>query len=183
MGLQKYLLAAFFLFSLTHLHAQEALPPKPSPLSVVSCRYKDTYLKVTYSQPHKRGREIFGKLVPFGEVWRTGANEATEITITKEIFINKQLLPAGTYSLFTIPYADKWTIILNKEVGLWGSYNYNPLMDVMRFDVAPVAIAAPTVYEPFTIRIDQRNNMADIVLLWDRTKVAFTVQFIEPKQP
>ena len=70
------------------IHAQLDVKPRPSPLAIVSCRYKDAYLKITYSQPHKRGREIFGKIVPFGQVWRTGANEATEITITKDILIN-----------------------------------------------------------------------------------------------
>src|SRR6478609_8610578 len=114
--------------------AQEALPPRSSPLSVISMRYKDAYVKIVYSQPHKRGREIFGKLVPYGEVWRTGANEATEITLTRDLFINGTLLPAGTYSLFTIPANDKWTIIINKDLGLWGAYNYNIKQDVLRFD-------------------------------------------------
>jgi hypothetical protein len=67
--------------------AQEAIKPRPSPLAISSARYKDTYLKITYSQPHKKERVIFGKLVPYGEVWRTGANEATEITITRDILI------------------------------------------------------------------------------------------------
>jgi Protein of unknown function (DUF2911) len=160
-------------------HSQESIPPRPSPLAIVICRYKDSYLKITYSQPHKRGRDIFGTLVPFGEVWRTGANEATEITLSKDIFINGQLLAAGTYSLFTIPEKEKWTVVLNKDLGLWGSYNYNSKMDVLRFE-APVQSAA-VIYEPFTIQINQRNNKADIELLWDRIKVSFPIDFIEPK--
>lgn len=162
--------------------AQNALPTRPSPLAVASCRYKDTYIKMVYSQPHKRGREIFGKLVPFGQVWRTGANEATEVTLTREVFVQGSLLQPGTYSLFTIPGEEKWTIIFNKDVGLWGAYNYNPAMDVLRFDVMPQPIAPPTVWEPFTIQIEQRNNKAQVHLLWDRTQVTFSLDFIEPKQ-
>ena len=160
--------------------AQDAVVPRPSPLSVLSARYKDTYLKIIYSQPHKKGREVFGKLVPFGAVWRTGANEATEITVTKDIFVKGQLLPAGTYSLLTIPDKEKWTIILNKDLGMWGSYNYNQKTDVFRFDV-PVQVLTDVVYEPFTILIDQKNNKAEIALVWDKTKVSFPVDFIEPK--
>lgn len=161
--------------------AQDAIPPRPSPLAIASCRYKDTYLKITYSQPHKKGRAIFGALVPFDQVWRTGANEATEITITRDVFLNKQLVPAGSYTLFTIPQKDKWTIIINKDLGLWGSYNYNDKMDLLRFDVPTTSIEPPTVFEPFTIQVEQRNNQADLNILWDRTKVSISVEFIEPK--
>src|SRR5690606_27838717 len=100
--------------------AQDAIIPRPSPLAIVTARYKDSYLKITYSQPHKKGREIFGELVPYGKVWRTGANEATEITISKAIQVNGTLLKAGTYTLFTIPNKAQWTIIINQGVGLWG---------------------------------------------------------------
>jgi hypothetical protein len=159
---------------------QDAIKPRPSPLAVVNARYKDTYIKITYSQPHKRGRIIFGNVVPYGEVWRTGANEATEITLTRDILINNQPLKAGTYTLFTIPDKDMWTIIINSDVGLWGSYNYNPKMDVLRFQV-PAQVMQGAVYEPFTILIDQKNDKGDIVLLWDSIQVRIPVQFNEPK--
>src|SRR5882757_6280278 len=87
----------FPLFSFS----QESDGPRLSPLALVTARYKDTYLKIVYSQPQKKGREVFGKLVPYGQVWRTGANEATEITVTRDIIINALPLKAGTYSLFT----------------------------------------------------------------------------------
>lgn len=159
--------------------AQDAVKPRPSPLAIVSSRYKDAYIKITYSQPHKRGRSIFGGLVPYGQVWRTGANEATEITVTKDIKINGADLKAGSYSLYTIPEKDKWTIILNRDLGMWGAYNYNVKMDVMRFEV-PVVPVTEFVYEAFTILIDPRNNRADLVLAWDRTKVVIPIQFQEP---
>lgn len=168
---------SFCLFLLARtLEAQEVLKLRPSPLAITSVRYQDHYIKITYSQPQKNNREIFGQLVPYGKVWRTGANEATEITTIKNIQINTYTLAAGTYSLFTIPEKDKWTIIINSDVGLWGAYNYNPQKDILRFEV-PVQSIDKT-YEPFTIIIDHRNEVADLLLLWDRTQVAIPIQLI-----
>ena len=167
------------LFSLTAF-AQEAVKPRPSPLAIVSARYKDTYLKITYSQPSKRDREVFGQLVPFNQVWRTGANEATEMTITRDMKINGIDLKAGNYSIFTIPEKDKWTILLNSDLGLWGAYNYNTKMDVLKFDV-PVVPLTDVVYESFTIIIDQKNDKADLLMAWDTAKVIIPIQFLEPK--
>ena len=178
MILRKAALLYFFLPAIAY--AQEAVPPKPSPLAIVSARYKDTYIKISYSQPHKRGREVFGKLVPYGQVWRTGANEATEVTFTKDILVNGTPLKAGTYSLFTIPEKSTWTIILNSDNGLWGAYNYNPKTDVLRFQ-APVQLIPDTVYEPFTIALETKNDKAEVRLLWDNIAVGFPLQFLEPK--
>lgn len=158
------------------LMAQEAITPRPSPTAIVTMKYHDTYVKVTYSQPHKRGRKIFGGLVPFGHVWRTGANEATEITTTHDIDIQGNTLPAGTYSIFTIPRQKEWTVIINKEVGLWGSYNYNQEADVMRFDV-PVQTLGDAVWEPFTIGFTQKSDSADLVMKWDQTQVSIPLLF------
>ncbi|MBI3481843.1 MAG: DUF2911 domain-containing protein [Bacteroidetes bacterium] len=161
--------------------AQEALKPRSSPLAIASIRYKDAYLKIVYSQPQKRGREIFGGLIPFGDVWRLGANEATEITLTQDLLVNNTQLKAGTYSLFSIPGKEKWTIIFNRDLGQWGAYNYNQKMDVMRFDIPVKSIPENVVYEPFTIRIDQKTDTAEIFFLWDKTQVSFSIQFIELK--
>jgi Protein of unknown function (DUF2911) len=177
-GLKLSLL--LFLFLPLMAMAQEAIRPRPSPLAIVNARYKDTYLKITYSQPHKRERSVFGKVVPYGQVWRTGANEATEITITRDILINNVSLKAGTYSLFTIPEKDSWTIIINSDLGLWGAYNYNSKMDVLRFTL-PSQLIQGAVYEPFTITIDQKNDKAEIVLAWDSLQVRIPIQFNEPK--
>jgi hypothetical protein len=95
--------------------------------------------------------------------------------------INGTQLKAGTYSLFTIPDKEKWTIIINKDLGQWGAYNYNKKTDVMRFDVPVKSIADNAIYEPFTIRIDQKTDMAEVFLLWDKTQVSFTIQFVEQK--
>jgi hypothetical protein len=161
------------------IQAQEPAKSRPSPVAITAARYKDTYLKIVYGQPQKKGREIFGQLVPFGQVWRTGANEATEVTLTRDIKINNLDLKAGNYSLFTIPDRDKWVIIFNSDLGLWGAYNYNIKSDVLRFDVPVEAIPAPA--EAFTIQIDQKNDKADLTMVWDKTKVTIPIQFSEPK--
>jgi hypothetical protein len=160
---------------LTTAHSQETFKSRPSPLALATARFKDAYVKVVYSQPQKRGREIFGKLVPFGEVWRTGANEATEITVTKDMLVNNQVLKAGTYTLFTIPRPDKWTIILNSDVGLWGAYNYVQKLDVMRFDV-PVQTQSPAT-EAFTLTFETKNEIADLVITWDTVKLSIPFKF------
>ena len=177
-GLKFSLLLSLFLPLLSA--AQEAIKPRSSPLAVVSARYKDTYLKITYSQPHKKERLIFGGIVPYGQIWRTGDNEATEITTTRDILVNNTSLKAGTYSLFTIPEKDSWTIILNSEQGLWGAYNYNPKLDIFRFNVASQLLQG-AVYEPFSITIDQKNEKAEINLSWDSVQVRIPIQFNEPK--
>jgi hypothetical protein len=169
-------IVALVLAATTAAVSQEILKTRPSPLAIASVRYKDAYIKITYSQPLKREREIFGKLVPYGQVWRTGANEATEITLTRDVMINNQLLKAGTYSIFTIPDSDQWTIIINNELGLWGAYNYNEKMDLFRFNV-PTS-QNPTFYEAFTITFDQRNEVADLLMMWDKVKITIPVKFI-----
>jgi hypothetical protein len=170
--------AVFFLLLLVvvvEVHAQEA---RPSPLAMARMTYQNTYVKITYGQPHKRGRPLFGALVPYDEVWRTGANEATEITLTGDLLINGILLKAGTYSIFTIPERIKWTIIINSAVGLWGSYNYNSKLDVFRFE-APVQELSDESYPAFTIVLDQNNDRAEMHFLWDNIKVSVPVRFVE----
>lgn len=166
----------YLLFLTSLVRAQELLKVRPSPLAVTTARYQDHYVKVTYSQPQRKNREIFGGLVPYGKVWRTGANEATEITTKKDITFGQLLLKAGTYSLFTIPEKEKWTIIINSDVGLWGAYNYNPKKDVYRFtvDVQP----ADKIYDVFTIFLNQRNEVADLLIMWDNVKISIPIKFL-----
>jgi hypothetical protein len=158
-----------------NLMAQEALKPRPSPMYMTTMKHNDTYVKITYGRPHKNNREIFGNLVPFGEVWRTGANEATELTTTGDIMLAGKRVKQGTYSLYTIPQQDKWTIILNSALGQWGAYEYDKQKDVMRFDV-PVEKMDKT-YEPFTIEFNQDNSDAYLLIMWDRTKVSIPLSF------
>lgn len=169
------LLAVFF--SAAELFGQEALKPRLSPLELVTVKYEATYIKVTYGRPHKKGREVFGELVPFGKVWRTGANEATEITLTKDVIINEKRLKAGTYTIFTIPQEDHWTVIFNSDLGQWGSYNYNAAKNVLetRADVS----ALDVTYEPFTIEFQLQDDRTNMLMMWDKTKASITINFLD----
>lgn len=155
--------------------AQEAIKPRLSPTAIVTMKYEDTYVKITYCQPHKNEREIFGGLVPYGEVWRTGANEATEITITEDIKFGGEKLKAGTYSIFTIPGEKEWTVILNSGKGLWGAYNYDPEKDVLR--VKGKVSQTEEVWEAFTISFEQMKKKTDMVMQWDKTRVSLPIEF------
>ncbi len=164
-------------FSADGLFAQETLKPRKSPLDMVTLKYEDLYIKITYSRPHKRGREVFGEIVPYGKVWRTGANEATEITLTKDILIGKKRLKAGTYTIFTIPEKEKWQIIFNSDLGLWGSYNYNPRKNVLIAE--GMVSSTDTIYEPFTIELQLQDESANLLMIWDKTKVTLPLKFIK----
>lgn len=158
-----------FIFLMNSSYAQQAIKPRPSPLNMCKAVYKTGYLRIVYSQPHKRGRTIFGGLVPYEKVWRTGANDATEMTITEPITLNGYTLKAGTYSLFAIPHPTSWTIIINGDLGQWGAFNYDIAKDVLRFDV-PVE-TNNVIYEPFTILTEQANEKGVIRFLWDSVRV------------
>ncbi|MBT8399061.1 MAG: DUF2911 domain-containing protein [Rhodothermia bacterium] len=133
-----------------------------------------TYVKVVYSSPRMRGREIFGGLVPYGEVWRTGANEATEITITAPIMLGENRVEAGTYALFTIPNKESWTIILNGALGQWGAYEYNESDDVLRFRVP--ASTTDETHEAFAISIETRESGLTLHLVWENTRVSLPIR-------
>jgi len=171
----KVLLFVTTLFPFTTIFAQEPLTPRPSPLEIVTTKYEDTYIKITYSRPAKNGRELFGDLVPFGEVWRTGANEATEITFTNPATIAGVPINAGTYSIYTIPEKDTWTIILNKDLGMWGAFSYNQDHDVLRVEANVDTMT--TSYEPFTIEFDQKGlQETNLLFMWGKTRVVIPLK-------
>lgn len=151
-----------------------------SPIAIASYLRGDTYIKVTYGQPSKRNREIFGELVPYGQVWRTGANEATEITFTKDVRIGKQVLKAGTYTIFTLPQPNEWTIIFNRSVGLWGAYDYEKVKQNDVLQAKAYVEKLNEIYEAFTIKLsEQSNGEVNIEFIWDRTKASLPIQIIQ----
>jgi hypothetical protein len=129
-------------------------------------------ISISYSQPSKKGREVFGKLVPFGVVWRTGANEATTFDTDKDLTIGGKTLAAGHYTLWTIPNADHWTVIFNKKDYIWGvgkdGASREADADALQVDV-PVQ-SSDTALEKFTISMVDTPTTA-LVLAWDQTKV------------
>ena len=114
--------------------------PQLSPSASVSQTIGTTTVEVLYHRPAVKGRQIFGNLVPHGQVWRTGANEATTIRFSDTVQVNGQKVAAGTYALFSIPYPDRWTVILNKRARQQGAWEYDPREDVLRLDVKPKTV-------------------------------------------
>ncbi len=153
-----------------------------SPIVIANLKTaENNYVKCTYGQPLKKGREIFGNLVPFGKLWRTGANEATEVTFTTNIKIGETSLPAGTYTLFSIPDKENWTIILNSELGQWGDFTYNAANNVLTY-LVPVSKNSD-IYEGFTIQFEDQSGESTLGgfimnLLWDTTKISVPIQVI-----
>ncbi len=144
-----------------------------SPEDQALYRNGDTFIKVDYCRPSKNDRVVFGELEPFGEVWRTGANEATLIEISNDFTINGNTLRAGKYSLFTIPEKGEWTIIFNDQVGQWGTV-YNEDRDVLRVKVDSHQL--PETVEKFTIEFEVKNKVVYMVLKWDETMVKVPFQ-------
>ncbi|RYZ92014.1 MAG: DUF2911 domain-containing protein [Sphingobacteriaceae bacterium] len=127
-------------------------------------------ISVNYYRPNAKGRKIFNGTEPYGVVWRTGANNATVITLTDTVEIEGHSIVPGTYSLYTIPGADEWTIILNKNAKQWGAYSYNEKEDLVRFNVKPVQL--PAKIETLTIQFaDVKQDDAVLQILWENTGI------------
>jgi hypothetical protein len=174
--------------ALCGLAAAQDLHPsrRPSPMGMARTHVGDTYVSVTYSRPYLRGRDnIFGTadsgaLVPYGEIWRTGANEATQLTTTGDLVFGDHKLPAGTYSVFSTPGADSWRIHFNSVLGLSGTARFNPESeefedayapenDVLVLEVAPAALEEPV--DQFTISFEATDGGADMVWRWHTAEI------------
>jgi len=143
-----------------------------SPETTTQIDQNGVSVKVVYSQPSKRGRTIFGDLVPYGQVWRTGANEATTIEFDQHVVVAGQPLDKGRYSLWTIPGEESWIVIFNKETGQWGT-DYDQTQDVLRVPVA--ARKREAVAEQFYISFAPREGGTTLLLTWDQTEVVVPV--------
>lgn len=149
--------------------------PAASPSSTLRQRVGLADIEVVYSRPGVKGRQVFGGLLPFGEVWRTGANTATKITFSSPVKFGGKAVPAGAYALYSIPDRTEWTVILNKVAGEWGAYTYKEANDALRVKVSPVALAQPI--ETFTIELNEiRTESAMLNLVWEKTRVAVKVE-------
>ena len=182
-----------FLFGVTAVlgarpaNAQDLHPSRrPSPVGIAKTFLGDTYVKVIYGRPYMRGRAIFGDpadgatyLVPFGQTWRTGANEATEITVTGDVRFAGQALEAGTYSVFTVPGPESWEVRLHPGLGMDGTgrldpeggfrETYDPELDVLVARVPTGTVAEPV--EQFTIQFEPAAPGVHMVLRWETTEV------------
>ena len=198
--LYTYALAAL-LVALSGAHAlaqnQAVRLPRPSQKASVMQTVGVTDITITYSRPGVKGRKIWGDppagatgtatlddagsrakdapIVPYGHVWRTGANEATTFAVTDDVLINGQKLAAGTYSLHTIPGHDEWTIIFNSDAGQWGSFSYDEKKDVLRVKAKPEPAADNQEWLQFSIP-EVTPNTARVVVRWEKMAVPFTVE-------
>lgn len=171
----KTSIAAVLALALAVPALAQPIPPRPSPNAKVEQSVGLSKITVSYSRPGAKGRQIYGGLVPWGEVWRTGANEATLFEISHDAMINGQKLAAGKYAFFTIPKQDSWTLVWNKQAEQWGAYDYKQDQDVLRLDVKPQAIPHEERFEIRFAEVDETT--AKIELRWAETMVPFTVTF------
>lgn len=170
------------------LNAQSKIPPVdkspmdmvyyPANYPVLKIQNKATeplVARVIYSRPQKNGRTVYGELVEYGKVWRLGANEATELELYKDVKIGNSKVKKGRYTLYAIPYQDKWTVILNKETDIWGSFQYDEKKDVLRTDVK--AEKQPEAVESFSVMFEKKNGGANLVMAWDDIKATLPITF------
>jgi tetratricopeptide (TPR) repeat protein len=164
-----------FLMSLSlGVFAQLSIP-EPSPSASFSQTLGFTKIKVDYARPSAKGREVFGKLIPYGEMWRTGASDCSTISFNEELTIGGKKIAKGKYSLFSIPNADQWTIIINTDTTLHGTSGYDEKKDVHRFTVKPEK--SSRFYETFTIELsDIVKDNGILYLIWENTMAKIEIQ-------
>ena len=165
------ILLFFFVLSFTIIAQNN--PPRLSPKCYVGQTIGYTNVEIKYGSPGVKNRKIWGTLVPFNKVWRTGADEATTIEFANDVIIKNQKIPSGIYSMFTIPNEKEWTIILNKVYEQWGAFKYNKNEDFFRFKVAPKQ-------NGFTERLLFNFNykapyLAEVNIEWEKVKVSFEI--------
>jgi len=148
---------------------------RPSPPGTAEVTFADgKKVTIDYSRPSAKGRKIYGGLVPYGEVWRTGANEATSLKTDTDLVIGGTTVPAGSYTLYTVPASGSWKLIINKQTGQWGT-NYEQGQDLARVDMNVTTVSQPV--EQFTISFDKTGgDSAKLNLDWEKTRASVEVK-------
>lgn len=160
------------LFSMVLVAHAAMAQDRPSPQREVKAIVSGAVtVEIKYSSPAVKGRKVWGDLVPYGEVWRTGANEATTFEISRDILLNGQRLPAGKYALFTIPGEKTWTLIFNKESSQWGAYNYKESMDALRVtNIKPKKASVFSERLEFTV-----SPKGKATIVWENLSIPFVI--------
>ena len=154
--------------------AQSLTTPQPSPTQNVKQNFGLSSIELSYSRPGIKGRTVFGDLVPYGKVWRTGANNATTLTFGDDVMIGGVKIPAGKYGLLTIPEASEWTVIISKQTDVTSPNDYKADQDMVRVKVTPSEL--PFSVETFTIMFnDMKSNSCELALVWDKAYVALPI--------
>jgi hypothetical protein len=172
--MKKLFIAAISMASFLCGDAQSLSTPQPSPTQTLKQNFGLSSIELSYSRPGMKGRKVFGDLVPYGKVWRTGANQATTITFGEEVMIGDAKVPAGKYGLLSIPDAAEWTIIISKQTDVTGPDGYKQDQDVARIKAKPMTLPFPI--ETFTISFDDmKNSSCNVGLMWETVYLSFPV--------
>src|SRR4029077_12991495 len=154
--------------------AQMDKAARPSPAAKASCSLADgKSITVDFSSPRAKGRKIFGGLVPYGDVWRAGANEATTFVTTSDVMVGGSHVPAGKYTMFAIPNKEKWTLIISKKTGEWGIPYPGADSDLVRVDMK--ASTLPAAVENFTIALDKAGSGCTLKMEWETTRASVDI--------
>jgi hypothetical protein len=168
--IRRFLICTAFIATVVATDAQELRTPQPSPTQTIKQNFGIGSVELSYSRPGMRGRKIFGDLVPFGNVWRTGANNATTLTFSDSVSVGGTKVAPGTYGLLSIPGRDQWTMILSKQVDVTSPAAYKQENDVARVTVKPLTLNQPV--ETFTMQFSNiKPASADLQLMWENTAV------------
>lgn len=187
--MKKIILSFFLCLGMCFAFAQSKLPAvdkSPMDMSYYPAGYPVQKMqgkvtealaaRVIYSRPQKNGRVVFGELLEYGKVWRLGANEATEIEFFQNVKFGNAKIKKGRYTMYCVPYTDKWTIIINKDVDAWGSFTYDVKKDVARLEV-PIT-KSTEVLDSYTMAFEKSTTGFNLVIAWDniRASVPFSIQ-------
>ena len=174
LNIKTLLIALLVSASFIPLKAQTINTPPPSPSQTIKQQFALSEIELTYARPAAKGRKIMGDLVPYNEVWRTGANASTKLKFGEDVKIAGTVVPKGEYALYTIPSKDEWTIILSKNITLWGSSGYKESEDLLRFKVKPTTSAMNM--ENLTMQFaNLKNESMDLHLMWENTMISFPI--------
>lgn len=171
---KKPILCGFAIITILATQAQTIKTPAPSTTQTIKQDFAIGSVELSYSRPNVKGRKIFGDLVPYGQVWRTGANSATTLNFSEEVTIGGTKVPAGKYGLLTIPDKNEWTAILTKQLDVTSPAAYKQENDVVRVKLKPMAMAAPV--ETFTMQFaNVKPSGTDLQIMWDNTAVSLPI--------
>jgi len=148
---------------------------RPSPPAKAECKLAGGKgITIDYSSPRAKGRKIFGALVPYGQIWRAGANESTTFVVTSDVTVGGKAVPAGSYTIFTVPAEDKWTLVISKKTGEWGTAYPGPENDLARIDMKVKKLSSPV--ENFTIAFDQSGAGCVLKMEWETTEASVDIK-------
>lgn len=172
--MKRLFITAVIVSAFQFTNAQTLTTPQPSPTQTIKQNFGVSSIELSYSRPGIKGRTVFGDLVPYGKVWRTGANQATTLTFGDDVMIGGTKVPAGKYGLLTIPDASEWTVIISKQTDVTSPDAYKEDQDVVRLKVTPFPL--PMSIETFTMSFDDlKSNSCNVGLMWDRLYLMFPV--------